>query len=83
MNAAINAALSDTRVKAYAQANGWELVGGSRKVLADVVAADMAEFPGLIKKLDLKTEGSTTEKQVDGFSSDPKGRSARRLREGN
>ncbi len=54
LNAAMNAALADTRLKAYAQANGWELVGGSPKVLADTVAADMAEFPALIKRLDVK-----------------------------
>jgi tripartite-type tricarboxylate transporter receptor subunit TctC len=54
LNAALNAALANTRVKAYAQANGWELVGGAPKVLADTVAADMAEFPALIRRLDIK-----------------------------
>jgi len=54
LNQAMNAALSQTVLKAYAQANGWEVVGGSPKVLADTVAADMAEFPALIKRLDIK-----------------------------
>jgi len=54
LNEALNVALSQTVVKAYAQANGWELAGGSPKVLADTVAADMAELPMLIQRLDLK-----------------------------
>lgn len=54
LNQALNAAVAETRVKAYAQANGWELVGGAPKVLADTVAADLAEFPALIQRLDLK-----------------------------
>ena len=54
LNAALNAALSRTVLKAYAQANGWEVVGGAPKVLADTVAADMAEFPAIIKRLDIK-----------------------------
>lgn len=54
LNAALNAALAQTRVKAYAQANGWELVGGPPKVLADVIAQDLAELPGLIRQLDIK-----------------------------
>ncbi|TWO72916.1 tripartite tricarboxylate transporter substrate binding protein [Caenimonas sedimenti] len=54
LNKALNDALGQTRVKAYAQANGWELVGGAPKVLADTVAADLAEMPALIKRLDIK-----------------------------
>ena len=54
LNQALNAALSQTMVKAYAQANGWQVAGGAPKVLADTVAADMAEFPALIKRLDIK-----------------------------
>jgi tripartite-type tricarboxylate transporter receptor subunit TctC len=54
LNRALNAALAESRMKAYAQANGWELVGGSPKVMADTVAADMAEFPALIRRLDIK-----------------------------
>lgn len=54
LNAALNAALSRTVLKAYAQANGWEVVGGAPKVLADTVAADMAEFPAIVKRLDIK-----------------------------
>ncbi|MDM0078751.1 tripartite tricarboxylate transporter substrate binding protein [Variovorax sp. J2P1-59] len=54
LNAALNDALSRTGFKAYAQANGWEVVGGAPKVLGDTVAADMADFPAIIKKLDLR-----------------------------
>ena len=53
-NAALNAALAETRVQAYGQANGWELAGGAPKVLADVIAADLAELPELFRKLDIK-----------------------------
>jgi tripartite-type tricarboxylate transporter receptor subunit TctC len=53
-NAALNDALAQTRVKAYAQANGWELAGGPPKVLADLIAADLLELPPLLKRLDLK-----------------------------
>ena len=54
LNLALNDALSRTVLKAYAQANGWEVAGGAPKVLADTVAADMAEFPAVIQRLDLK-----------------------------
>ena len=54
LNGALNAALTETRVKAYAQSNGWELAGGAPKVLADIVAADLAELPALIRRLDIK-----------------------------
>lgn len=54
LNSALNAALAETRVKAYAQTNGWELAGGPPKVLADTIAADLAELPPLIKRLDIK-----------------------------
>ena len=55
LNAALNEALAQTRLKAYAQANGWELAGGAPKVLADVIGADLLELPPLLKRLDLKT----------------------------
>ena len=54
LNQALNAALVQTVLKAYAQANGWEVVGGSPQVMADTVAADMRELPALIKRLDIK-----------------------------
>jgi tripartite-type tricarboxylate transporter receptor subunit TctC len=54
LNAALNEALAQTRLKAYAQANGWELAGGAPKVLADVIGADLLELPPLLKRLDLK-----------------------------
>ncbi len=54
LNQALNAALAETRLKAYAQANGWELAGGPPGVLAATVAADLAEFPALIKRLEIR-----------------------------
>ena len=54
LNKALNVALSDTQMKARAQVNGWELVGGPPKVMSDTVAADMAEYPDLVKRLDIK-----------------------------
>lgn len=54
LNRALNVALSDTQMKARAQVNGWELVGGPPKVLSDIVQQDMSEYPTLIKKLDIK-----------------------------
>ncbi len=54
LNAALNEALAQTRLKAYAQTNGWELAGGAPKVLADVIGADLLELPPLLKRLDLK-----------------------------
>jgi tripartite-type tricarboxylate transporter receptor subunit TctC len=54
LNRALNVALSDTPMKARAQVNGWELVGGPPKVLSDIVQQDMSEYPALIKRLDIK-----------------------------
>lgn len=54
LNQALNTALADTQMKARAQIYGWELVGGAPSVMADTVARDMAEFPELIRKLDIK-----------------------------
>ena len=54
LNAALNTAIAQSRFKAYAQANGWELVGGPPKVLADTIAQDLAELPALIRRLDLR-----------------------------
>lgn len=55
LNTALNAAIVQTRFKAHAQANGWELVGGPPKVLADTIAQDLAELPALIRRLDIKS----------------------------
>jgi hypothetical protein len=41
-------------MKARAQVNGWELVGGPAKVMADTITADMAEFPALVLQLDIR-----------------------------
>ena len=54
LNKALNVALADTQMRARAQVNGWELIGGAPKVLADTIVADMAEYPALIKQLDIK-----------------------------
>jgi tripartite-type tricarboxylate transporter receptor subunit TctC len=54
LNAALNVALAQIRFKAYAQANGWEPVGGPPKALADVIAEDLVALPPLIKRLDIK-----------------------------
>lgn len=54
LNQALNAALAETAMKARAQVNGWELAGGAPQVLADTIAQDMAEYPALIRRLDIK-----------------------------
>lgn len=54
LNRALNAALAQTQMKARAQVNGWELVGGPPSVLAETVTQDMAEYPALLRRLDLK-----------------------------
>lgn len=54
LNKALVVALAETQMKARAQVNGWELVGGSPKVLADTIARDMAEYPALVRQLDIK-----------------------------
>jgi tripartite-type tricarboxylate transporter receptor subunit TctC len=54
LNKALNVALADTQMKARAQVNGWELVGGAPKVLADTISSDMKEYPDLIRRLDVK-----------------------------
>lgn len=54
LNAALNKALADTQMKARAQVNGWELVGGAPRVLADLVAQDMNEYPALVRRLEIK-----------------------------
>jgi tripartite-type tricarboxylate transporter receptor subunit TctC len=54
LNKAMNIALADTQMKARAQVNGWELVGGAPKVFEEAIAQDLAAYPGLIRKLDIK-----------------------------
>jgi tripartite-type tricarboxylate transporter receptor subunit TctC len=54
LNRAMNAALAQTRVKATAHVNGWELGGGGPGVLGAIIDKDMAEFPALFRKLDIR-----------------------------
>jgi tripartite-type tricarboxylate transporter receptor subunit TctC len=54
LNKALDKALADTQMKARAQVNGWELVGGSPQVLEATIRQDMADFLPLVKRLDLK-----------------------------
>lgn len=54
LNKAMNAALSETQMKARAQVNGWELIGGGPEVLADAVTQDLRDYPELVKELDIK-----------------------------
>ncbi|WP_225784370.1 tripartite tricarboxylate transporter substrate binding protein [Xenophilus sp. Marseille-Q4582] len=54
LNKALNHALADTQMRARAQVNGWELAGGGADVLEATIAQDMADFPGLVKRLGLK-----------------------------
>jgi tripartite-type tricarboxylate transporter receptor subunit TctC len=54
LNRALNVALAEVQMKARAQVNGWELVGGAPKVLGDTIAQDMQEYPALVRSLDLK-----------------------------
>ncbi|WP_454908459.1 Bug family tripartite tricarboxylate transporter substrate binding protein [Variovorax gossypii] len=51
---ALDVALADTQMKARAQVNGWELVGGGPQPLEATIQQDMAEFPTLVRRLDLK-----------------------------
>jgi len=54
LNKALNVALADTQMKARAQVNGWELVGGAPAVLGETIAQDLREYPALVKQLDIK-----------------------------
>ena len=54
LNKALDAALADTQMKARAQVNGWELVGGAPQALDATIQQDMSEFPALVRRLDLK-----------------------------
>lgn len=54
LNQALNAALGDIQMKARAQVFGWELVGGAPEVLGRTVEQDMAEYPALVKRLDIR-----------------------------
>ncbi|MDM0021239.1 Bug family tripartite tricarboxylate transporter substrate binding protein [Variovorax saccharolyticus] len=54
LNRALDSALADTQMKARAQVNGWELVGGAPQVLEATIRQDMADFPALVRRLDLK-----------------------------
>ncbi|MDM0107602.1 tripartite tricarboxylate transporter substrate binding protein [Variovorax sp. J22R24] len=54
LNRALDRALADTQMKARAQVNGWELVGGGPQVLEATIRQDMADFPALVRRLDLR-----------------------------
>jgi tripartite-type tricarboxylate transporter receptor subunit TctC len=54
LNKALNVALADTQMKARAQVNGWEIVGGAPDVLGSTIANDMAQYPALVRRLDIK-----------------------------
>ena len=54
LNQALDRALADTQMKARAQVNGWELVGGSPQAVGATIRQDMADFPPLVRRLDLK-----------------------------
>ncbi|MBS0452694.1 MAG: tripartite tricarboxylate transporter substrate binding protein [Proteobacteria bacterium] len=54
LSKALDKALADTQMKARAQVNGWELVGGGPQVLEATIRQDMADFPPLVRRLDLK-----------------------------
>lgn len=54
LNRSMNVALSQTPVKATAHVNGWEMGGGGPDVLAAMIDKDMAEFPALFRKLNIR-----------------------------
>ena len=54
LNKALDMALADTQMKARAQVNGWELIGGAPTALEATIRQDMADFPPLVRRLDLK-----------------------------
>ena len=54
LSEALDSALADTQMKARAQVNGWELAGGGPAPLEALIRQDMADFPPLVKRLDLK-----------------------------
>lgn len=54
VNKALNVALNDTQMKARAQVNGWELIGGAPEMLTNTVAQDLRDYPELVKRLDIK-----------------------------
>lgn len=54
LSKALDTALADTQMKARAQINGWELAGGGPAPLEALIRQDMAEFPPLVRRLDLK-----------------------------
>ena len=54
LNQALDTALADTQMKARAQVNGWELVGGAPTALEATIRQDMVDFPPLVRRLDLK-----------------------------
>ncbi|MDP9901113.1 Bug family tripartite tricarboxylate transporter substrate binding protein [Variovorax ginsengisoli] len=55
LSKALDVALAETQMKARAQVNGWELVGGGPKALEATIRQDMDDFPALVQRLDLKS----------------------------
>lgn len=54
LSKALDMALADTQMKARAQVNGWELAGGGPAPFEALIRQDMADFPPLVKRLDIK-----------------------------
>ncbi|KTT27655.1 Bug family tripartite tricarboxylate transporter substrate binding protein [Pseudacidovorax intermedius] len=54
LSKALDTALADTQMKARAQVNGWELAGGGPAPFEALIRQDTADFPPLVKRLDLK-----------------------------
>lgn len=53
LNTSLNKAMTQTAIKARAQALGWTLVGGSPRVLAETVARDAAAYRDTVSGLKL------------------------------
>lgn len=51
LNVSLNKALTQTNIKARAQAMGWTLIGGSPRVLAETVERDMAAYRDTVSGL--------------------------------
>ncbi|XXQ53172.1 Bug family tripartite tricarboxylate transporter substrate binding protein [Xenophilus aerolatus] len=54
LSQALDAALADTQMKARAQVNGWELAGGGPAPFEALIRQDLADFPPLVRRLDLR-----------------------------
>lgn len=54
LNKSLNLVLTNTELKARAQVNGWELIGGTPQLMDQVIKQDSADYEKIIKKLDIK-----------------------------